>query len=489
MAAELAGDSDYDDSLAAGQVVLYDVDSSQEELPQRDLLSAEAKSDLLRHIQILERNAPPSAHILRDVPLTVLRSGGEFGETTRLVAGWIQTIAYLEANIVRKDEVNRDGFFDDEYNVRADKTLVINGERVAACRMIHANERGLLSLPTFDHFRPFTDDQLNLLMKVAGVKRLIDIRPEDIEEFSGLGMLNKTDLAPEQAEAVLGRPSERHPFQAVEALLFDALAQAVTAGRKVWVMNVEKRLYDRVARMAYERNMHVIGDFKAYMGAPTMPIAMNPLTVARDILKAGDSDPYHQKLANMLRASLQGADADKIPEDLRKLLGEQNVKLRYDSLRKRVAKGVASLDYVSLGLITAVTIARDLGVRSDPRFHGSFPVLSGIDLSTGTVYSQGMSKLFRGRTVPAKLAGAGVMVAFNMPTYLYLFYNSDGIPDRSLEYLGGFFAAGIAAEGVKRLLRGKRERELRQILKQEPNNHEPAAQDPVSGLLEPSPVQ
>lgn len=233
----------------------------------------------------------------------------EIQESEQLTAQKLHTRIYLENGYINESQLDDNGLFVDEYTDRSKYFYIKNEAKETACRYIVADEKeGLRSLPTIKNF----NIDYNKLAGVAHVNDLSDLDPCDVIEVSGL--VSDIDKKGLNSEA----------FDTTKQIYTKLLRESLDRGYKLWVMNVDERL-EKYFSLVLGRNSVVrLGEPHEYIGDPTIPIALNPQDVVKNIMTSKGH------LVDIVRAHLvdmiEGVKEDFIDDDLISILHLNGVK-------------------------------------------------------------------------------------------------------------------------------------------------------------------
>jgi hypothetical protein len=367
------------------------------------------------------------------------------GGSVKTYAQELHTQVYLEHKYIGNDDLNELGIFVDQYSNRSTYLYVKNGNKVAAARYIHADKKegGVLSLPTTEHF----DVDPLALRSVADVRRLADIKPNEIVEISGL-VARKQQGGPEGA------------LDATIALYARMLRDSLELGHKVWVLNVEKSFLRYLNGMVGRDQVHVLGPQKEYMGPATLPVAINPQEVVRSTLSATGFGSDMKRA--YLKEVLTGIDDRKVPADIRGLLKKHEIPTAEYPIAKRILTDPKAIAYSA---IMAYSAARALPASTVGEFHGNSAMLWGVDVATALPYTWGVIEAFTGKSLPRRALGSAVGAASFVAPYAYFEATGNNYPPYVNAIVGGFVGAAVAKEVVIQVMKGRKERGICENLK------------------------
>jgi hypothetical protein len=421
---------------------------------------------------VAEVPATPEDQPHDSVRIYTSRQPGNTGSRVRALASKLRTDVFLQRKHITPAHVNELGFYDDPYEDQSHYFYVRNTRKEAAARMIHVmpereqggivenflarfgkqqraqKAQGIMALPTCKEFQ--IDHQK--LAQAAGVEQVADIKNDEIVEISGLAARRiKSDAS--AGEVTHGDED----FDAVISLYSKMMRESLEAGHKVWVMNTDEPLIRQFRTMMTAEQVKVIGQPRKYLGAETIPAAISPHAVMREIFGNQDKAEEYAFHIMHLKEVFKGIDARKIPDDIQDLLEQKGVDFtRVEGLRK-MSKGELA---VHAGIF-AYSAARGLPTLAVDNFEGSTAALVGIDLATSIPYSKGMVEMYKNQSTARKLGGAAVALPSFMAPYIY-FYAESGhtYPGYVNGFVGGLIGTAVAKEVMARRGRAQRQDQL-----------------------------
>lgn len=356
----------------------------------------------------------------------------------------LHTQVYLNKGYIGVSDLNEEGLFIDEYSDRS-RYLMVGGEtRLSACRYIRADKKdGLLSLPTAKHFSIDTD----VLKEVAGVKRLSSLKFDEVIEVSALVSTRRPDRQANVPEA----------FSPTKLLYGSVIRESLDNGYKVWLLNVDKLLLRSLSGLLGKDQVHVLGESRAYMGPPTIPVAINPYEVVRSTFH--DTSEYGEVKRAYLQETLRGVGAKYLPKDIRRVFNDNEIDYTPYSPVDRVLRDPRTLAY---GAILAYSTARALPAGAVAEFDGSVPLLWGIDVATAVPYTWGLIQTVSAKTTLRRSLGTSVAAGSFMAPYVYFWAEGDNYPP----YITGIVAGLIGVGGLIEVVKVRKDHKIRQELEQ-----------------------
>lgn len=379
-----------------------------------------------------------------------------FGQRVANFAQILHTEVYLDRGFIKPEEVDLTGVYLDEYIDRSVYYLSRNGRKVAAARQIEADKKGgIMSLPTAKNFEIDPD----VLADAAEVSNLADLKPHEAIEISGLASRKYTDEN--------GKVHQGVGLDAVISLYSTMIRDSLEKGHKLWLMNTDAPLMRNLSMLIGEPQMHKLGKEQPYMGPPTIPAAINPQAVVRTILANENGEYEFQKLH--LTTMLKGVDSRHIPKDIQELMKQSGIEFKEVSkLRQMFSKKELAFH----GLVLAYSAARAIPAQAIPEFHGDVATLWGIDVGTSVPYSVGMARMYGGKTLKSKIAGAAIAVPSFLAPYAYLYAEGSSYPPGVNALVGAFVGVAAVKEVLTRSSRRRKNNTLRLQLQASPRSQE-----------------
>lgn len=363
-----------------------------------------------------------------------------FGSDVRNAAQLLHTRVYLREGHITESDVNPMGYYHDAYVPRSTYYFVRNTTKVASARLIHASKiDGMLSLPTARYFA--SDPEA--IREAAGVRRLTDIKHDEAVEVSALA-----------SERFDGGKSDGD-FDAVISLYSTMIRDSLEQGHKLWLLNTEPTFIRRLSILVGQSQVHQLGEAQTYMGAPTVPAAINPQEVVRTVLRNEDDKYALQKLH--LVELLRGVDARRVPKDIRELMTESGIEFRSPNWLK---SRFSTKEMIGHAAVMAYSMSRAIPAGNLDQFHGDTAVLWGVDVATSLPYSMGLAKMYGGKSTKEKLAGAAMAIPSFLAPYAYLYANGEGYPGYVNGIVAAFIGSAVGKEAFGRRRVGQRERAL-----------------------------
>jgi len=350
----------------------------------------------------------------------------------QLKARQLHTQVYMQQGFIDHSQLDQQELFTDQYIDRSQYVYVHSAKNIATCRMIHTDKKagGLLSLPTMQHFSINSD----ILRFVSDAQRPSAINPKSIVEISGLaaGRVDNVD-------------NSHSGLSAISLLYAGALRQSLDAGHKAWVMNVEQSYRADLEDRLGEDNIHELGDEREYIGAPTIPIALNPQWVVTSLLK-DDTDAGLLRKRYILEM-MSGVSEKKLEPGLITLLHENGVETKPESLFSKARKQKRALLYGGIMGYSALRAA-PLGVGAIPEFDGSALVFGHLDVITAGTQVMGMEAYLSGDTKLRRRLGATAAIASLYAPYAYVWANG-GTNSPVVNTIAGVLTGGATAFEIR----------------------------------------
>ncbi len=361
--------------------------------------------------------------------LSLHEAGDSYRQGINQRGRYIRTTRYLAEGLIHGDSLNEEGLYVDAYDQRAQYIDIISGRKEVVCRIISADDRGILSLPTAEHFQLDS----GLVKQVAGVNRLSELKPKDVVEVSALAG------NPESVD-------ESHQYDGLEAsnmLYATALRRSLDAGHKLWLMNVDEEFRDGLNFMLGDHNITQLGDPQQYMGGPSVPICLSPSHVVEYILQ--DDSRVGQRNKRYLKNTLQGVSEKHLSKNMLKLLELNDISTSPASPLETAAKHRWAILYTGMIGYSAL---RFIPLTFVPEYDGGILQYGLIDVGTAASQVMGMELYFKGDTRLKRAVGAAAAVGSFMAPYGFVAtFNKNGSP---LDYPAAVYAvaSGFAAISV-----------------------------------------
>jgi len=391
---------------------------------------------------------PPASVELSDVPPQIFLDVAvaperEAEDSIAQQARAIHTAVYLEKNYIDNTDLNEEGLFVNEYSARSRYFVEENEARIAACSLIEANKKeGVMSLPTARYFSLDSE----ALKQAAGVKRLVDIKPSEVVEVSGLGSVPKAEGKPRTGD--LG---------ATKLLYASLVRDSLEHGNKLWLLNTDPLLVRSLEALVGKEQVYTLGEAREYMGPPTIPIAINPQQVVRSAF--ADNSEHGQMKQAYLRKALTGMDSKRLPKDITELLDNNDIAYEKQSHFKRLITDRRALAYAA---ILGYSSARALPVTGIQEFDGSVPLLWGIDVATALPYTWGLLETVGGKSRGRRTVGAAVAAGCFVSPYAYFWAEGEGYPP----YVNAIVAGLIGTASLLEVRKMRQERKIQQYLRE-----------------------
>ncbi|HEY8998722.1 MAG TPA: hypothetical protein VIM53_00175 [Candidatus Saccharimonadales bacterium] len=395
--------------------------------------------------EIISANA---AEIRSQHGVAIFTSDDEtMGESVRTLAVQLHTNVFLKEGFIGEEELNGVGLYVDGYSSRSEYFYAVNGNKIAAARQIPCaregilaklhivtppSEVGLRSLPTIKNFE--IDPQA--MLDVAHARTLADINPGKVKEISGLASRVKEGATDE---------SHGNDLDAVLGLYTKMLARSLENGDEVWIQNVSPGFVRLLRNMVGEDQVRELGPKREYMGPASVPVAFNLHDATRHVL-VSDSE-MSSRLRTHFRVIFQGMDDRKVPADIRKLFAENDIQTES---RSRTRQALANPKFLACAAITAYSSVRAFPAASVEQFHGSLPVLLGIDVGTAIPYGPALIEAATGRNLPRRLGAAAAAGALFLAPYAYYYKEGSNYPPAVNWIAGSLIGAAIAKELIGR---------------------------------------
>lgn len=353
-----------------------------------------------------------------------------YGMEVRQIAQTIHTEAYLANAFITEDQLDSDGIFVDEYSDRSNYLVSEKDNRRSACRYIHASKKGgILSLPTAQHF------SLNpqVIKAAAGVNRLSDLKSREVIEVSGLASVL---LDGETAD--IGRSNK---LDATRLLYASILRHSLDQGHKLWLLNTDKYLLRSLELLVGKEQIHRLGEETEYMGPPTIPVAINP----QDVVKAAfaDKTDFGVMKQQYLREELPGVNTKHLSNELKAILIENEIEVKEESKMKRLLTNRRALAYTA---IIGYSSLRALPVAGVEEFHGSVPLLWGIDVGTAVPYTWGLIETVAAKKTSRRVTGGVVAAGSFVAPYAYFWAEGQDYPPYVNAIAGGLIGLATTLE-------------------------------------------
>lgn len=363
----------------------------------------------------------------------------------------LHTSVYKDRGFI-DDRAIVDGYFQDEYTERSRYFFQEGNHREVGARLISATKKqGIMSLPTMKNFVVDPD----LIANTAGVNRVSDLSYKKVVEVSGLASRYKEDRGDSNdADEVL---------DPVRLLYASLLRYSIEQGHELWALNADPLLLRDMRNRLGHDQVVTIGEKQSYMGPPTIPAAINPQRVVRDIL-SGDSEENRA----YIKEALNGVNLARVPSMFQKLFEDNGIGYTLDlPLKEKVLK-LRTLKAVGYSGLVGYSAFRALPVSAVEEFHGSIPLFFAIDVGTAFTQVLGMEEVFSRDTylqkkfgrVAAKTAGMAVATGSFIAPYVYFYSQGEEYPAYVNGIVAGF--AGVATTGM--YMKHRRERRLRNQL-------------------------
>lgn len=378
------------------------------------------------------------SHDIEHVPIvhkthTVMSSSDPvYGSEIREAAQALHTQVYLEKDFIDFDAISKEGLYIDEYSDRSVYLLSENDRRQSACRYIYADKRdGIMSLPTAQYFSVNPDT----IKQVAGVARLSDLKSKDVIEVSALASIRLDTES---------RQSGSSELDATRLLYATILRHSLDAGHRLWLLNIDPPLVKALRILIGSDNVHELGEKQAYMGSPTVPVAINPQDVVQAALT--DESEFGEMKRQYLLETLPGVRGTHLRKDVKQALSEHEIPYEEESRLKRVMKNRRALAYTA---IMGYSSARALPVGAVEEFEGSVPLLWAIDVGTAVPYTWGLIETVTGKSPARRLAGATVAGGSFVAPYAYFWAEGNDYPWHVNAVVGGLIGTAALLEGAK----------------------------------------
>lgn len=402
----------------------------------------------------------PSLELVPPIVESVIQPTEERSEPvdidpTTLRAMRLHAETYLREGFINEDDVNEDGLYIDEYAPRSEYRFMEAARGEVACRYIRADKKaGIMSLPTAKNF----SIDPAAIKEIAGVKRLSDLKANQVIELSGLASRRKiTDGIDGKADASVHRLTE--------ALYISLLRESVENNYKLWLMNIDEPLRQSFQHRLGGDQVHAVGEEFQYMGPPTVPVAINPFNVVESILEREPVEGQVDMVQKMLKRSLDGIDARHVSKKMRALFDKHDISYERPSSLKRLATDPRTYAYST---IVGYSTLRALPVGAVEQFDGSVPLLWGIDIATAVPYTWGLIEAVSAKSMKRRALGAAVAAGSFVAPYAYFAAEGDNYPP----YVTGAVAGMIGLAGLLETTKIRKDRQIKRDLLAAPEKHE-----------------
>jgi len=355
----------------------------------------------------------------------------EYASATKVAAKELHTRVYLEKGFITPDDLNSDGVFTDEYSERAVYIIAHSKNRRSACRYFPASRKdGLMSLPTPKHFS--LDPET--IKETAGVRRLTDIKANEVIEVSGLVSVKEGD----------DLPDDRGELNATRLVYAQILRESLDAGHKLWLLNTHESLVRSLKMLVGREQVNVLGEVRDYMGSPTVPVAINPQEVVRAALE--DQGRLGDMKREYLKETLKGVSDRHLPDDILALLDKNDIAYEKSSNLQRLLRNRKAL---AMAALSGYALARAVPVANVDEFHGSAAIFAGIDLATVPPYAWGLAETVAGKTIIKRSLGAVAAAGSFAAPYAYFWAEGHDYPAYVNFVVGGIVTAAAGLEARK----------------------------------------
>ena len=384
-------------------------------------------SSLPHYSSVDETDDAPSLTLPSEI---MSSSDPTYGSRVRRIAQAIHTEVYLANRFISEDQLDPEGVFIDEYSSRSDYVVSEKDNRRSACRYIHASKKGgILSLPTAQHFSV----NPQIIKEAAGIHRLSDLKPREVIEVSGLASV-RLDGETEYS-------SQSSKLDATRLLYASILRHSLDGGHKLWLLNTDKYLLRSLELLIGKEQIHRLGEEAEYMGPPTIPVAINPQDVVRAAF--ADTTNFGVMKQQYLREELPGVSTKYLSNETKAVLIENNIELNEESKMKRLLTNRRVLAYTA---IIGYSSLRALPTAGVEEFHGSVPLLWGIDVGTAVPYTWGLIETVAAKKISRRVAGGAVAAGSFVAPYAYFWAEGQDYPPCINAIAGGLIGLATTLE-------------------------------------------
>jgi hypothetical protein len=366
-------------------------------------------------------------------------------ELSQLHSLELHTRRYLEAGLITEEDLDENGLYTNEYSDRSTYIYATSARKEATSRYIVAEkppllslEPAIMSLPTAKHFSLDTE----LVKIIADVQRLSDIGPRDVIEVSGLAS-DRTELV----------DTNYGGLDATRVMYAKILRHSLESGHKLWLMNVDEELKDKLSKMLGEDNVVQLGDKEKYMGDPTVPIGLNPYEVVKSILKSDDPE-WGPRNRRYLQATFQGISRGKLPRELSELMKANDIETTPGSPWSAMAKHKLAIG-ASLIMGYSTLRAVPLAVGAIQEFDGDALIFANLDVTTAAGQLGAMERYLNGRNRAERLLGGVAAIACLYAPYLYV-WGHGGTASPVVNGIAGTLTGGAIIMEVRKSIKDAR---------------------------------
>lgn len=371
----------------------------------------------------------------------------DIGDEVKAAAQALHTRVYLSEGFITETDLSN-GVYEDDYSARSTYYFAKNGTKDVVARQIEPKDKDILSLPTF---KTFSCDP-EKIKEVADIQNFGELKANQVVEISALSSEKKN--GDNAAKAALEDKLHAVPF-----LYASMLKDSIEKGHKLWISNMEEPLINVIGAMVGPDQLHKVGESKAYMGDPTTPVAINPLSIVESVLESDKE--YMDVYKDYIRTVFKDVNVDKVPKEFAKMLRANGVETTRSSFAKRL---VRSKEFIAQLAIFSYSVARVAPAAMVDEFEGSTAALLAIDVGTAVPYTHGVIKMYTGKTTKDKLLGAALAVPSFLAPYAYYYAEGKDYPTEVNAIAGTLVVGAIASEVLKRRKNKKTDAEISQSL-------------------------